>query len=152
MRSLLVIASTVVLVGGLVLATRSGSDGTEGDEIALGHVYSTDAGDPVDVVAEPGDMPGTICANVGGSFYGSGSTCFARDGTEVTGSWVLAIPAGGRRPRLVVGVLPASASGATVTVADERFEATSRGRWFIASLEPGVLGQSNAETVQVGFD
>ena len=146
------IASTVVLVGGLVLATGSESDGTEGVEIALGHVYSTGAGDPVDVVAEPGDMPGTICASVGGFFYGSGSTCFAGDGTEVTGSWVLVIPDGGRRPPLVVGVLPASASGATVTVADERFEAISRGRWFIASLEPGVLGQNNAEPVHVGFD
>ena len=146
------IASTVVLVGGLVLATRSESDGTEGVEIALGHVYSTDAGDPVDVVAEPGDMPRTICANVGGFFYSSGSTCFTGDGADMTGSWVLVIPDGGRRPPLVVGVLPASASGAAVTVADERFEATSRGRWFVASLETGALGQSNARPVHVDFD
>jgi hypothetical protein len=152
MRSLLVVASTVLLVGALVLATRSESAGTEGAEIALGQVYSTDAGDPVDVVADPGDMPGAICANVGGFFYGSGSTCFTEAGAEMTGSWVLVIPDAGRRPPLVVGVLPASASGATVTVDGERFEATPRGRWFIASLDSGVLGPNDAEPVDVDFD
>jgi hypothetical protein len=73
MRSLLVLASTIVLLGGLALATSSEGEDVEGVEIPLGEIYATDAGDPIDVVAGEGDVPGTVCGTSAASATAPGA-------------------------------------------------------------------------------
>jgi len=104
------------------------------------------------VLAEPGDQPGMVCANVEGFFYGSGGSCFKIEDADQTGSYVLVIPQSRRKAPLVVGVMPASASGATASVERATISARTRGRWFLVSLEPGSLGRSDANPVTVDFE
>ena len=120
--------------------------------IATGTIYSTADGDPIDVFAGPGDDPGTVCTNVGGFFYGSGGSCFEVEDADQTGSYVLVIPESRRKPPLVVGLMPAGASGATAHVEQARTSAQTRGRWFLVSLEPSSLGSNNATPVSVDFE
>jgi hypothetical protein len=67
------------------------------------------------------------------------------------GSYVVAIPLNSGVQPAVVGLLPTGANDATVRVGEIEVKATTRGRWFLASLEPGSLGPSNAAPVSVGF-
>jgi hypothetical protein len=146
-RVVLVLISAGVLVAALLAAASSNSD-----EIAVGQIYSTTAGDPIDALAGPGDHSGTICTNVSGFFYGSAASCFDADGARVTGSWELVIPTTPGEPPLVVGVVPAAAHSATVRIGDHEVRASMHGRWFLATLEPGALGTNNGAPVAVEFD
>jgi hypothetical protein len=147
---LLALAVTLgVLVAGLVgilAVTRGG----EPAEIAQGDVYSTDAGDPLDVFYGPGDR-GLMCMNVGAFSYGSGISCVDPAAVDDTGSWTLEIPDVRQKPPLVVGILPADAGGATVQVGSTQVEASTRGRWFLARLPVGSLGPGNNAPVEVAF-
>jgi hypothetical protein len=143
----LVVLCAALLAAALVMSGRSGET-----QIATGQVYSTDRGDPIDVFAGPGDRPGSICANTGAFFYGSGVNCFEVDDARATGSWSLEIPTTRRKPPIVVGVMPSNAGGATVRIGETEVRASSRGRWFLATLRPGALGLNNATPVSVDFD
>ena len=93
-----------------------------------------------------------VCTNVGGFFYGSSISCFAAKDADETGSYMLVIPESKRKAPLVVGVMPASASGATATVERATSRGETRGRWFLVPLEPGALGRNNANPVSVEFE
>jgi hypothetical protein len=147
MRSGLVVLCAALLAVALLISGHGGET-----DVATGQVYSTDRGDPIDVFAGAGDRPDSICANVGAFFYGSGISCFDAAEARVTGSWTLEIPTTRRKPPIVVGVLPANADGATARVGADAVRATTRGRWFLATLPPGVLGSHNTRQVSVDFD
>jgi hypothetical protein len=146
-RLLVIACAAVVLAGGLVAAAAS-----DKDEVTLGQVYSTDAGDPVDVLAETGDRAGTLCMNVGGFGYGTAVACSASEDLDATGSWELVPATSDGVAPLVLGVLPAGARTAVVRVDGTEVRATTRGRWFLAELEPHALGPQNDAPVAVEFD
>jgi hypothetical protein len=147
---LLVIGLVVGLVAAVAVATIAVTRDGEPLAIAQGGVFSTDAGDPLDVFHGPG-YRADGCMNIGGFFYGSSISCTDPATVDETGSWMLVIPELKRKPPLVVGILPANASGATVQVESTSLEATTRGRWFLASLPVGSLGPRNDASVQVAF-
>lgn len=149
-RALLVgSAAGLVLVVVLVAAVLVDSDSTE---IAAGPIYSTDAGDPVDVVYGP-DESGLGCMNVGGFTYGGSESCFDPEEVAKGGSYLLAIPESAEMPAVVVGVMPAGATGATVGgVGRKTARAETRGRWFLASLEPAAPSPLDLDTVRVEFE
>jgi hypothetical protein len=134
------------LVAALVVDRGGGSD-----ELVPGTIFSTDEGDGIDVVYGPDDQ-GRRCTNIGAFFYGSAVGCFDLETVEETGSYEVVIPESKRKPPLVVGVMPASANAATVSLRSTTVEAETRGRWFLASLEPGVLGPTNDASVVAKFD
>ena len=138
------------LAAGLVVMQATDEGGGSSAEIAQGDVFSTDKGDPVDVVYGP-DEQGRGCMNVGGFFYGSGIDCFDLETVDDTGSYVVAIPKPHGKPPLVVGVMPAGAGAATVSVGSTTVPAETRGRWFLASLPPGILGPDNDASVDVAY-
>jgi hypothetical protein len=138
-----------VLAAGLV-ATVVVDRGREPAQIAQGDVYSTDAGDPLDVFYGPGDR-GLGCMYVGAFYYGSGISCSDPAAVDETGSWVLVIPEVKRKPPFVVGIMPADATGADVRIGSRSVRADTRGRWFLAPLPAGSLGPNNDAPVSVQF-
>ena len=94
------------LAAGLVVMQATDDGGGGSAEIAQGDVFSTDKGDPVDVVYGP-DEQGRGCMNVGAFFYGSSISGFDLGTVDETGSYALVIPESGGKPPLVVGVMPA---------------------------------------------
>ncbi len=150
-RWLLVVGLLIgALAAGLVVMRATDEEGGGPSEIAQSDVFSTDKGDPVDVAYGP-DEQGRGCMNVGGFFYASNISCFDLEAVDDTGSYVVAIPESKAKPSLVVGVLPAGANAATVSVQSAMVPAETRGRWFLASLPPGVLGPDNDASVDVAF-
>jgi hypothetical protein len=135
----------------LVVAALAAEDDPAPAPVATGTIYSMDAGDPLDVVAASGDVPGTICANVGGFFYDAGISCF--DAAAHEGSYQVVLPTDAGRPTMVVGVMPPDARGVTVGgVGRTASQAQTRGRWFIAVLKPSASGPINLAPVRVEFD
>lgn len=120
-------------------------------EIARGSVFSTDEGEPVDVVYGPAQQ-GRDCMTVDAFSYGSTISCFDVETVDESGSYVVVIPESTGKPPLVVGVMPAGTIDATVLVGSASVHADTRGRWFLASLEPGALGPKNDAQVVVKFD
>lgn len=119
-------------------------------EIAQGEVFSTRAGDPVDVVyGREGRR--LSCMNVGATYYPPNVSCADPADVEKAGTWVLVLPEVKARPPLVVGIVPSGASTATVHVRSTSVEADMRGRWFVASLPARVLGPRNDVPFAVGF-
>ena len=115
--------------------------------IEVGTIYSTETGDPLDVVASV-DEEG-ICVNVGGVGYGSIVSCTDEGGAVERGSYVVVLPVSGSGATYVVGVMPEAAAGATVAAGDEELRADTRGRWFLAELPD--LDADEAQTVVVDF-
>jgi hypothetical protein len=140
----------VVLVAAVLV--DSGSDSAE---IATGQIYSTDDGDPIDVVYEL-DESGMGCMTVTGGviFYGGrNTTCHDPEELDDGGSYMLVLPASAEMPALVVGVMPAGATGATVGgIGRKTARAETRGRWFLASLEPADPSPSDLADLHVEFD
>jgi len=139
-------ALAVGLVAVLV-ADRGGRTG----ELTPGMVFSTDDGDPIDVLYGP-DEQGYGCTNVGAFFYPSIISCFDLDTVDETGSYGLVIPLSKGKPPLVVGVMPAGASAATVQVRSTAVHADTRGRWFLASLPRGSLEPGSQMPFDVTFN
>jgi hypothetical protein len=141
-----------VLAVVLVAAVLVDSDS---DEIATGQIYSTDDGDPIDVFYGP-DESGMGCVNVSGFVYGGGGgrpSCFDPEELEEGGTYALVLPRSSEMPALVVGVMPAGAIGATVGgVGRKTARAETRGRWFLASLEPADPSPSDLADLHVEFD
>lgn len=146
-RLLLIAIAAVVLGVSLVAVATS-----ETEDVALGQLYSTDVGDPLDVLAEAGDRPGSVCTNVGGFGYGAAIACTATEDLDQTGSWELFPGTSAFVKPLVLGVLPADAERAVVRIGGREVTARTRGRWFLAVLEPGSLGPDNASPVAVSFE
>ena len=119
--------------------------------LAYGQVYSTEEGDPIDVLADAGDEPDMVCMNVGGLAYGTSISCTDIEAARETGSWMLVIPKSEAKPPIAVGIMPADATRAVAVVGSQRVASEARGRWFLTELEPGSLGPNNARSVDVEF-
>ena len=157
-RALLVgSAAGLVLVVVLVVAVLVDSDS---NEIAAGQIYSTDAGDPIDVFYGP-DESGMECMTFSGFLYGGNVifgyggnvSCFDPEELDEGGTYKLVLPASAEMPALVIGVMPAGATGATVGgIGRKTARAETRGRWFLASLEPVAPSPWDLADVRVEFD
>lgn len=144
-----------MLVVVLVAAVLVDSD-SDSDEIATGQIYSTDDGDPIDVFYGP-DESGMGCMNVLGFVYSGGGggrpSCFDPEELDEGGTYKLVLPPSAEMPALVVGVMPAGATGATVGgIGRKTARAETRGRWFLASLEPADPSPSDLADIHVEFD
>ena len=123
--------------------------------LAYGQIYSTEEGDPIDLLYGPGE-PGSDCMTAlrGGIFYGgSNVSCFDLEVVDEGGTYRLVLPRHAEDPAVLVGVMPAGATGATASgVGREPARAETRGRWFLASLEPSDPSVLDLETLDVDFD
>jgi hypothetical protein len=143
------------VLGGLVVAAAVACGGG-GDALASGRPYSVDDGDPVDVVLTD-ENDGGRCMTVSGTGYRRVASCFGVAHAEENGNYVLMTAESA--PTVVVGFMPASATGATVDI-DPPVRAEARGRWFLATLTPEQLASTNVElqgfgkvdAVRVDFD
>jgi hypothetical protein len=138
MRPVLVGCAATIVVVALLAAT--GDKHAEPVPVAVGTIYSTEGGDPLDVVVGIDDAG--ICMNVGAFGYGSSISCTDEQAASATGSYVVVLPDAGRGPTYVVGVLPATSIGATVAAGGEERRADTRGRWFLAELPEIDRGQA----------
>lgn len=142
-------AAAMLAVAIFVAATSS----KELEAIAAGQIYSTDNGDPIDVSYGP-DESGMGCMNVSGFVFGGRSvSCFDPEELDKGGSYKLVLPASAEMPALVVGVMPAGATGATIGgIGRSTARAETRGRWFLASLEPADPSPLDLAWIRVDFD
>jgi hypothetical protein len=148
MRLVVIACAAAVLTGAVVAATLGGDESPARNDLEAGVIYSTDAGDPLDVEFSRYTEYG--CLHISGDFIPSGTSCFDI-AAPAQGSYVVAIPLNRRVAPAVVGVLPNGADEAIVRVGQVEVRAVTRGRWFIASLEPGSLGRNNANPVSVEY-
>ena len=159
-RLLVLVCAT--LLGAVLLV--SALDERENKPVAR-QIYSTDDGDPIDVVYahdESGmgcihfgrSIDGGRTVTVGGLLYGGGPvSCFDPDELVREGTYKLVIPASAELPAVVVGVMPAGATGATVrSVGWKTARAETRGRWFLASLDPVDPSPFDLADIGVTFD
>ena len=147
-----VVAGAFILLGvGLATVVLESDQNGRASGLAYGQIYSTEEGDPIDVLAEAGDEPDMVCMNVGGFAYGTSISCTDIEAAGETGSWMLAIPESEDKPPITVGIMPADATRAVAVVGSQRVASEARGRWFLAELEPGSLGPNNARSVDVEF-
>jgi hypothetical protein len=152
-------AAIALAVALVVVTTRDGNVAAPGSELVAGQIYSTDAGDPVDVVYEV-DESGTGCMNLrgipdgtSGIPFGGSARCFTLKEVDEGGMYRVLLPASVEDPALVVGVMPRGATGATVNaVGWKTTQAHVRGRWFLASLEPAAPSVLNLEPLRVQFE
>ena len=128
-------------------------DATSAGGLATGQIYSTDDGDPIDV-SYALDASGMGCMSViGGLSYGGYRSCFDPEELEEGGTYKLVIPASVDMPAIVVGVMPAGATGATVSALGwKTARAGTRGQWFLASLESADPNPYDLADIRVEFD
>jgi len=128
--------------------------------LAYGQIYSTDDGDPIDVFYGP-DESGLECMYVSSDFMdggfifygGTNMRCFDPEELAEGGTYKLLIPASAEMPAVVVGVMPAGATGAFVRAIGWRAaRAETRGQWFLASLEPTDPSPWDLADIRVEFD
>ena len=149
-RLLLVAAAIVALTAALIMSAFDDGEAVPvGTDLIVGAIYSTDRGDPANV--EFASYTGYGCLHVSAPYVPSGTSCFDL-GPRMQGSYVVAIPLSKQVAPLVVGVMPPGASATTVRIGQATVRAGTRGRWFLAELEPGALGPNNAIPVSVGFE
>lgn len=80
-------------------------------------------------------------------------SCVDPQELEEGGTYKLVLPVSAEMPALVVGVMPAGATGATVSaVGWGTARAETRGQWFLASLEPADPSPWDLRDVHVEFD
>lgn len=150
-RRALLVGSAAGLVLAVVLVASVLVD-SDSNEIASGLIFSTEAGDPIDLVYGP-DESGLGCMRVEAFTYGGNVSCFDPQKVEDEGSYLVAIPESAEMPAVVVGIMPASATGATVGgVGRKTARAETRGRWFLASLEPAAPSLFDLAPIRVEFD
>jgi hypothetical protein len=140
----------------LVVSTRDDGDARPADELVAGQIYSTDRGDPIDLLYGP-TKPGMGCMTFvsAGVFYtgGSNRSCFDLDEVDEGGTYQLVLARRAEDPAVLVGVLPPGAIGATVSgVGRKPARAETRGRWFLVLLEPADPDVLNLETLDVDFE
>ena len=148
-------AAAIALAVVLVVSTPDGDDARPADELVAGQIYSTDRGDPIDLLYAP-IRPGMGCMTFlsAGIFYGgSNVSCFDPDTVDEGGTYKLVLAARAEDPAVLVGVLPAGATGASVSgVGRKPGRAETRGRWFLVVLEPADPSVLNLETLDVDFE
>ena len=148
-------AAAIALAVVLVVSLTGGDEPDRATEVAVGHIYSTDAGDPIDVFFEPGEQ-GSGCMTFlsAGIFYGgSNMSCFDLEEVDEGGTYKLVLPRYAEDPAVLVGVMPVGATGATASgIGRKRARAETRGRWFLASLEPADPSVLDLDTLDVDFD
>jgi hypothetical protein len=148
-------AGAIALAVVLVVSARDTGEPGPAAGLVPGQIYSTDAGDPIDLLYVL-DEPGIGCmTNVsGGIYYGGTSTsCFDLEAVEQGGTYQILFPASAEDPALVVGVMPFGARAATASgVGWATTRAKVRGRWFLASLEPATPDVSNLDDFRVRFE
>ncbi len=150
-RAPVVAGAFILLAVGLATVLLGSDQKGRATELAYGQIYSTEDGDPIDVLADAGDEPDMVCMNVGGFAYATSISCTDIEAAGETGSWMLAIPESESKPPIAVGIMPADATRAVAVVGSQRVDCQARGRWFLAELEPGSLGPNNARSVDVEF-
>ncbi len=130
-------------------------DATSAGGLAVGQIYSTDDGDPIDASYEIDDSE-MGCLSVsgrGGIVYGGRMSCFDPKELEEGGTYKLVIPASAEMPAHVVGIMPAGATGAFVrAIGWGAARAETRGQWFLASLEPTDPSPWDLADIRVEFD
>lgn len=130
-------------------------DTTSAGRLAAGQIYSTDDGDPIDVFYEIDDAE-MGCMSVGGRggiVYGGRMSCLDPKELEEGGTYKLVIPMTLDMPAIVVGVMPAGATGAWVGALGWRTaRAETRGRWFLAPLESADPDPYDLADIRVEFD
>ncbi|MGH3127502.1 MAG: hypothetical protein ACRDPX_06260 [Gaiellaceae bacterium] len=152
-------AAAIALAVVFAVSTRDGDENPPADELVVGPIYSTDRGDPIDVDYGV-DESGMGCIylrglafGVGGIPYGAGPRCFDLEEVEQGGTYQVLLPASTKDPALVVGVMPAGATGAKASgVGWRSAQAEISGRWFLASLEPAAPDESNLDDFRVRFE
>jgi len=153
-RSVVVAGACVLLIAGLAMLMLD-DDTTSAGGLEAGQIYSTDDGDPIDVFYAP-DESGMGCMSVGGRggiVYGGRVTCVDPEELEEGGTYKLVIPASAEMPAVVVGVMPAGATGATVSALGWKTAlAETRGQWFLASLESADPNPYDLADIRVEFD
>lgn len=158
-RAVAVAGACVVLAAALAWFVLGGDERTSASGLAAGQVYSTDDGDPIDVVYTL-DESGRGCIHLGGSVHGGGViyggspvNCFDPKELAEGGTYKLVVPPSAELPALVVGVMPAGATGALVSaVGWETARAETQGQWFLASLEPADPSPWDLADIRVEFD
>ena len=128
-------------------------EATSAGGLAAGQIYSTDDGDPIDV-SYALDESGRGCMSVIGRIsYGGHTSCFDPEELEEGGTYKLVIPITVDMPAIVVGVMPADATGALVSALGwTTARAETRGQWFLASLEPADPSPYDLADIRVVFD
>jgi hypothetical protein len=148
-------AAAIALSVALIVSTSGSDDPAPGTGLVAGQIYSTDRGDPIDLLYEPGEA-GTGCAtNLSGGLLYSGTRtgCFGLKEVDEGGTYQLVLPSVVEEPAIVVGVMPVGATGARVRgVGRKPARAETRGRWFLALLEPADPSVQDLETLSVRFD
>jgi hypothetical protein len=154
------VAAAIALAVALsVLTSRDGDAAAPGSGLVAGQIYSTDDGDPVDVVYEINES-GTGCVSLhglpdrtSGIPFGGSPRCSSLEEVDEGGMYRVLLPASVEDPALVVGVMPHGATGATVSaVGWKTTRADVRGRWFLASLVPAAPDVLNLEPLRIEFD
>jgi hypothetical protein len=153
-RAVLIVGALGAIAAALltaVIGDRGGADGPSvSNDLVPGTVFSIRYGAPVDVSLYR-SVGTTRCMHVSGAFHAT-TSCFDVDGAAAAGSYqVLVPPFGATTSVLVIGVMPSGASRATVEVGRTTARVTTRGRWFLARLAPGELGEENRAPVSVEF-
>ena len=143
-RLLLIGCSLALTIVAIVAAAVDESH--EPIAVATGTIYSTESGDPLDVVADI--EAGDLCMNAGAFGYGSSISCVDERGAE-RGSYMVVLPVSDTAPAFVVGVLPEGAVGATVAAGSTERRAETRGRWFMIELPE--IDVDDASAVVVDF-
>lgn len=146
---LCVMGALAITLGAAVLWVYS-STSDQTDRLATGRIFSTDAGDNVDVEVLR-DSETTRCLQVSGFRYPSATSCFGMQEAATRGPYQVVIRTKVAVPPLVIGVMPSNVIGARVRVGSDTTQARVRGRWFLAALEPGALGPNNSAPVSVEF-
>jgi hypothetical protein len=149
-------AAAAIALAVILVSTRDSDEPRQADELVAGQIYSTDDGDPIDLLYAP-SKPGTGCMTFvsAGVFYTGGSnvTCFDLEDIRIGGTYQLVLARRAEDPAVLVGVLPDGATGATVSgVGRKGARAEMRGRWFLALLEPADPSVLNLETLDVDFE
>jgi hypothetical protein len=166
-RAVVVAGACVLLVAGFAMLVFEEDDATSAGGLAPGQIYSTDDGDPIDVFYAL-DESGMGCISLGertapssetappstgGIVYGGRGSCVDPEELETGGTYKLVIPESTELPAVVVGVMPAGATGATVSALGwKTARAETRGQWFLASLESADPDPYDLADIRVRFD
>ena len=150
-----VLATAIAVVVLLIVSLRANDETSRRNALVAGQISSTDAGDPIDLVYEPGEQGMGCIANVSGgiAYSGTYTSCFGLVDVDAGGTYMLVLAISADDPAIVVGVMPAGATGAQVNgIGRKGARAETRGRWFLALLEPTDPSIGNLETLDVDFE
>ena len=116
-----------------------------------GVLFSTEAGDPIDVqVIRDSNTIASQCTAVRGSYYHSTSSCSAPGDVMQQGRYEVVLPLDSTMSPVVFGAFPAGRQHAIIRVDGETVGYGVRGNWFISKLKPGSLANNEQRSVSNG--